>query len=243
MPEQSTVIGIFEEREAMRVALASLHQAGFHDEQLGFIARHDTAQEVLNRTGTTGSHPNAVLRGVVGGILGVVDVLLAPFTGPADANTILTSTLPVAEEVIDRLPYPGSHSTEATQRTQTETTPSPTTHSEEQPELASEERTSIFTGGAVGGAMGLVAALLIPGIGPVVAGGVLAAVLGGAGLGSVAGGFLGAFVNLGIPEQKARHYEQELRAGRTIVTVHADTRQREAVDILRQHGARDVEVH
>ena len=94
-------------------------------------------------------------------------------------------------------------------------------------------------GGALGGALGAAVALLIPGIGPVVAGGVLASALGGAAIGAAAGGVLGALTDLG--EEEALYYENELRSGRIIVTVHADGRAAEARSILSQHGAYDVD--
>ena len=103
-------------------------------------------------------------------------------------------------------------------------------------------------GGLLGGIIGFlvgVGTLAIPGIGPVVAGGVLASALGGAGgtaaagagIGAVAGGLVGFLVGLGIPEEEARYFESGFRAGRTLVTVNAGAgRATEAVDILRAHG-------
>jgi len=93
------------------------------------------------------------------------------------------------------------------------------------------------TGAVIGGIIGAAAALLIPGIGPVVAGGILAGVLGGAAV----GGVLGALVGLGIPEEEARYYEGEFRQGRTLVTVKSEGRYAEARDILRRDGAYDIE--
>src|SRR5436190_127027 len=88
------------------------------------------------------------------------------------------------------------------------------------------------TGAVIGGILGAAAALLIPGIGPVVAGGILAATLGGAALGAAAGGLLGALTNMGVPEEEAQYYQGEFEQGRTIVTVRTSDRQREAIDIL-----------
>jgi len=82
--------------------------------------------------------------------------------------------------------------------------------------------------------------LLIPGIGPVVAGGILATALGGAAIGAAAGGLLGALTDMGVPEEDARYYDNEFQSGRTIVTVQAGNRSQEAWDILRSFGARDA---
>jgi hypothetical protein len=65
----------------------------------------------------------------------------------------------------------------------------------------------------------------------------MAATLSGIALGAVAGGFLGAMIALGIPEEDARHYQQEFEAGRIIITVRAGDRIMEALEILRRNGA------
>src|SRR5215216_3754325 len=84
-------------------------------------------------------------------------------------------------------------------------------------------------GGVLGGVLGLlvgVGALAIPGIGPVLAAGPLAAALGtagastlvGAGIGAAAGGVVGGLVGLGIPEEDANMYAEGVRRGGTLVT-------------------------
>ena len=52
--------------------------------------------------------------------------------------------------------------------------------------------TGAISGGIVGGLIGLLGSLLIPGVGPIVVGGVLASTLTGAGIGAAAGGIIGA---------------------------------------------------
>ncbi|SRR5579884_1234153 len=97
-------------------------------------------------------------------------------------------------------------------------------------------------GGVVGGVLGAAASLLIPGFGPVVAGGILAATLSGAALGAAAGGLVGSFRGLGVSERDAHFYQQELAAGRTIVTVKTPAARgyRDAIAILRKDGAYDA---
>jgi hypothetical protein len=98
-----------------------------------------------------------------------------------------------------------------------------------------------IAGAGIGGFIAAAASLLIPGFGPVVAGGILATLLGGAAVGAAAGGILGALVGLGVPEDEAKYYESEFNEGRIIVTVKAGTRYTEARDVLFRHGAYDVE--
>jgi hypothetical protein len=230
MAEQQTiVVGVFEERTAALNALQALHTANFKDEQLSFAAR---AEQVKHEG-------NAIGRGIVGGILGAADMLLAPIAGPSQATTLFEAALPVAEDAIDRFPRRKSQPLTSTM---SDTAPSEAT-AEAEGEQEQEERASTITGGVVGGIAGAIAALAIPGIGPAVAAGWLASILGGAAFGSVAGGFLGAFMHLGMSRQKAHYYEQELKSGNILVTVKTTDRQQQAMEILRQQGAHNVEAH
>jgi heat induced stress protein YflT len=92
------------------------------------------------------------------------------------------------------------------------------------------------SGSLVGGLIGLLGSLLVPGVGPIVVGGVLASTLTGAGIGAATGGIIGALVSLGVPEADARHFDQGLRSGRALVTVDAGARTAEALVILDRHG-------
>jgi hypothetical protein len=92
------------------------------------------------------------------------------------------------------------------------------------------------SGGLVGGLIGLLGSLLIPGVGPIMVGGVLASTLAGVGIGAATGGIIGALVALGVPEADARHFDEGLRSGRTLVTVDAGARTPEALMILDRHG-------
>jgi hypothetical protein len=92
------------------------------------------------------------------------------------------------------------------------------------------------SGGLVGGLIGLLGSLLVPGVGPIVVGGVLASTLTGVGIGAATGGVIGALMGLGVPENDARHFDQGLRLGSTLVTVDAGPRTAEALAILDRHG-------
>jgi hypothetical protein len=100
-------------------------------------------------------------------------------------------------------------------------------------------------GGTLGGLLGAaLATAFIPGIGPVLAGGVLAGGVAGATLGLAGGGLLGALLGMSVKEEEARVYEQAFHSGRTIVTVQAGERYDEAVAILRRAAAApEQEIH
>jgi hypothetical protein len=101
------------------------------------------------------------------------------------------------------------------------------------------------TGAAIGGIAGFIGgivALAIPGIGPVIAAGPLAAGLMGAGLGAATGGVVGALKSHGIPEDDASRFSEAIRRGRVMVAAQVSESNADAVaDILDSHGAIDVD--
>jgi len=110
---------------------------------------------------------------------------------------------------------------------------------------ANSEDVSAGEGAAVGavwgGLVGL-GALLVPGIGPFVAGGALFAALTGAVTGAVVGGVSAALIDFsGIPQEDARGYETEVNNGKTLVAVRArDEDTAEVHRLLSADGASDV---
>lgn len=118
-------------------------------------------------------------------------------------------------------------------------------HAEESDEAAKGAVTGAVAGGALGGLAGVLlglGAFAIPGIGPVVAAGPIAAGLAGAGVGAVTGGLLGALVGWGIPEEEAQLYAEGVRRGSTLVAVKApEHRVDEAVSIMNRYGPVDIE--
>ncbi|MFC3637155.1 hypothetical protein ACFONL_07120 [Camelimonas fluminis] len=96
-------------------------------------------------------------------------------------------------------------------------------------EVANDALTGAGLGAAVGGAGGLLAGLglmAIPGVGPVVAAGWLAATAvgaaGGAATGAAAGGLVGAMVGDGVPEREANVYAEGVRRGGTLVSARVE---------------------
>jgi hypothetical protein len=82
------------------------------------------------------------------------------------------------------------------------------------------------TGGAIGGTLGAIIGgiaaigtnVIIPGLGLVVWG-PIAAALAGAGAGGATGGLVGALVGWGIPEERAKLYDEGIRSGGAVVGV------------------------
>ena len=109
-------------------------------------------------------------------------------------------------------------------------------------------------GGAVGGALGVAgglhlgaaASLLIPGVGPVFAAGLIGAALlgvGGAATGAAAGGALEDSMARGLPHDELFVYEDALRRGRSVVIVVAedDEQANVARGVIRQAGAESID--
>ncbi|NLM52851.1 MAG: hypothetical protein GX197_08560 [Firmicutes bacterium] len=100
------------------------------------------------------------------------------------------------------------------------------------------------TGGVIGGIAGLLAgagALLIPGIGPIIAAGPLAGALTGA----VTGGIAGGLIDYGIPEEEGEHYEQEIHRGSILVALESEDENitEEVMAVFRENGAFEVKAH
>lgn len=109
-------------------------------------------------------------------------------------------------------------------------------------------------GAAVGGAMGAAggatlglaaASLAIPGVGPVIAFGMIgAALLGtlGAAAGAAVGDQLEEQLGEGVPHEDIFLYEDALRHGRSVVVSYVDDdRADEARDVIKDSGAADIE--
>jgi hypothetical protein len=102
-----------------------------------------------------------------------------------------------------------------------------------------------LAGGAAGVAAGL-GLIAIPGVGPVVAAGWLAALAAGAVGGGVAGGLIGALVESGTSKENAELYVEAVRRGGAIVTAkvpddeeakYTQIMDRSAFDIAAREGA------
>ena len=84
-----------------------------------------------------------------------------------------------------------------------------------------------LSGGIVGAALGLLGALLLPGVAPEVAGGLVGVLLAGGLLGAVAGGLIGALVTFATGQAESDEHQPG-----TLVTVLTDGRSMDARTIL-----------
>ena len=91
-------------------------------------------------------------------------------------------------------------------------------------ELGSKALEGAGAGSAIGGTLGAIIGgiaaigtnVLIPGLGLIVAG-PLAAALTGAGAGGLTGGLVGALIGSGIPEERAKVYDEGIKSGGTVM--------------------------
>ncbi len=108
-----------------------------------------------------------------------------------------------------------------------------------------------LSGGTLGGLTGLLVGLgtlAIPGIGPIMLAGAtattLATTLAGAGIGALTGSLLGGLIGLGIPEERAKVYNERVERGHYLVIIEGtDDEIRHAEHILRRHDIEEFEVY
>jgi hypothetical protein len=120
-------------------------------------------------------------------------------------------------------------------------------------DFAHEQNTKLPEGATAGGVAGLgvgailgwlagIGTLAIPGIGPFIAAGPIMAALGGAAIGTAAGGVIGALVGMGIPEYEAKLYDGKIRGGNALISVHTESSDQEktAKELFKRSGAEDI---
>ncbi len=99
-----------------------------------------------------------------------------------------------------------------------------------------------ISGAGVGALVGLAMAgssIVLPGLGPLLIGGPIAAGLTGAGIGAASGGLIGGLIGAGIPEEEAKDYSERIERGHILVSVQCDEAAVPAArEILVEEGAR-----
>ncbi|MCX8128962.1 MAG: hypothetical protein N3I35_02545 [Clostridia bacterium] len=101
----------------------------------------------------------------------------------------------------------------------------------------------VVTGGILGGLAGLLigaGSMVIPGLGIVAAAGPITGLISGA----VTGGIVGGLVDLGIPENRSKQYETDIRAGKVLFSMRSDEDKIDSIaSILRSNGATSVDTY
>jgi hypothetical protein len=105
--------------------------------------------------------------------------------------------------------------------------------------------TGAGAGAAVGAGLGWlvgIGSLAIPGVGPLIAAGPIMAALGGAAVGGTVGGIAGALIGMGIPEYEAKRYEERVKGGYALISVHSEnsTETNRAKEIFKAEKAEDI---
>jgi hypothetical protein len=117
---------------------------------------------------------------------------------------------------------------------------------DEPPRTGSEKVRDLSIGAASGGVLlgtlAGVASLAIPGLGVFLVAGPLAVALGDAIAGGAVGAVAGALIGMRIPDHQAKQYEEDLRGGAAIVSVHVHSEKEmtSAMQILADAGAEDL---
>ncbi|MCX7922738.1 MAG: DUF1269 domain-containing protein [Clostridia bacterium] len=101
----------------------------------------------------------------------------------------------------------------------------------------------VVTGGILGGLAGLLigaGSMVIPGLGIIAAAGPITGLLSGA----VTGGIVGGLVDLGIPENRSKQYETDIKAGKVLFSMKTDEDKVDRIaSILRNNGAVSVDAY
>ena len=242
-----TIVGSFDSFDEANQVARELMDDGFRDSDVSVVASN-----IRSGTGTSSGArldaPADTSTGVAGG-----DAMFGPtgirtttgFTNDTGAGTMpgmATGTPAEARATTMREGYPPATPADAiTEDGAGLTDPAAGRRADD----ASHAAAGAVTGGVIGGAAGLAASLMglaIPGIGPIIAAGPIVSLLTGAGVGAVAGGLIGGLTDMGVSRPDAEYYAEAVRRGGALVTVRADdARAERAAEIMRSHGAIDIE--
>lgn len=101
----------------------------------------------------------------------------------------------------------------------------------------------VTAGGILGGLAGLLlgaGTFAVPGLGIIAGAGPLIGLLTGA----VGGGLIGGLIDLGIPEEQGKRYEEDVKGGKVLFTMHGEEDVLKQVeDILKNHNAQNVNIY
>jgi hypothetical protein len=92
-----TAVGVFHDRQEAEAAVTDLHRAGFRQDQIGVVARHEEAEEgsagEKETKAAAGGVTGMVAGGTLGTLLGAVAAGLIPGVGPVLGAGILAAAV------------------------------------------------------------------------------------------------------------------------------------------------------
>jgi len=100
-------------------------------------------------------------------------------------------------------------------------------------------------GAGIGGLIGGLASLVVPGIGPALAIGPILAIISGSAAGGAVGGLLGgtgALKPMGLPEDVEAHFKEQVSRGEILIGVHSSNPDHlnAALEVFSQEGASHI---
>ena len=203
-------VAIFEQRSDLEATLEDLNKAGFDHNELSLLVKHqpDTAQwSNFNAAAVPAAPPGGPV---------FVDTKWAEHWTEADA----------APDAFKKGEAPAPKDASPSEASETSETLSTELKSHYDVSIRSADAFKTNTlAGAIMGMIAGAAATLIPGVGPVLGVGFIAAELAalsaGAAVGGAAGGLLGFFQDKGLPLNHAKIYNKALNEGKLLLFVEA----------------------
>ena len=250
-----TIVGSFDSFDEANQVARELMDDGFRDSDVSVVASN-----IRSGTGTSSGASLGAPADTSTGVAGT-DTMLGPTgirTSTGFPNDTGVGTLPGERDTaaVGGMPGDGTRTTTTREHYTRSASDNGLTEDgaglvdtmrgvDDRPDDRSNAAAGAVTGGVVGGAAGLAASLMglaIPGIGPIIAAGPIVSLLTGAGVGAVAGGLIGGLTDMGVSRGDAEYYAEAVRRGGALVTVRADdARAERAAEIMRNHGAVDIE--
>lgn len=211
-----TVVGVFQSVDRAERAVAELRSNGFMKDEISIVARDEGGQKGQHRGNDNG---NAVMNNDVGwgagvGMIGDVNPGRMGLTAGSGAMNGASGMVNDGGAMGGEAAYGDQNISDG-----------------------------VTTGAVLGGAAGLLAglgALAVPGVGPLLAAGPIAAAL----TGGVTGGLAGGLIDYGIPEGESQRYQREVEQGHIVAAIKTDGQKvDQAAEVFRKHGASEVKTY
>lgn len=248
------VVGIFSDSVSVNAALDDLNANGFDRSDISVLAKdYDESERVITHSTAT-AYPDTELRndvyrsGVTGSDIYPTGTMDSTLRGEVAGRTSVDRDILLDTQ---RAGYVDAAYTDINRDVVVESDRNLVTETQydETHDVAEKDPKAMVKGATAGGALGLIAGLgvlLIPGIGPVLAAGPLAAAItaaaGGAAIGATAGTLVGILNDEGIPSDRADFYNRHFSKGNVIVMIHTDEgHSARAREILVKHNPETID--